>query len=89
MQRLNGKCGSIVAILVFNVSETCSILSLYLLVEKVNVFSIIILKFLDEETGQRIDKRHKAFLRRRVNYENNVSVIVCYLTRGKNEHLSI
>ena len=39
--------------------------------------------FSDEETGQRIDKRHKAFLRRRVNYENNVSAVVCYLTKGE------
>ncbi|XP_065203187.1 uncharacterized protein LOC135833358 [Planococcus citri] len=38
-------------------------------------------RFQYEETGCRIDKRHKAFLRRRFNYENTVSAVVCYLTR--------
>lgn len=37
-------------------------------------------RFQYEETGCRIDKRHKAFLRRRFNYENTVSAVVCYLT---------
>lgn len=40
-------------------------------------------RFQYEETGYRIDKSHKAFLRKRFNYENTVAVVVCYLTKDE------
>lgn len=43
---------------------------------------LYVLLILDEETGCRIDKRHKAFSRKRFNYENSVSAVVCYLILG-------
>lgn len=52
-------------------------------IQTINLFYIfIVCLFADEETGRCVGN-FKVAIRRRWNYENDVSAIVCYLSTGE------